>query len=118
MFKVMSLIIVAAGSLLCQQNNDAVLKIGPGVTPPKVLQKTEPAYTKDATEAKIQGAVVLSVTVGSDGVARDITVKRSLDPGLDNNAIAAIQQWKFQPASKDGAAVSVMSTIEVNFRLK
>ena len=67
--------------------------------------------------AKISGTVLLTLVVGSDGVARDIQVKRSLDPGLDANAIAAVQQWKFQPGTKDGEAVSVLATIEINYRL-
>ena len=67
--------------------------------------------------AKIQGSVLLSVVIGSDGVARDIQVKQGLDSGLDNNAIAAVQNWKFQPGTKDGQPVRVQATIEVNFRL-
>jgi TonB family protein len=118
MLKLMSLMALGAGVLLAQQNAETPLKIGAGVAAPKVLQKTEPGYTKEASNAKIEGAVLLSLIVGSDGVARDISVKRSLDPGLDNNAIAAVQQWKFQPGTKDGLAVSVMATIEVNFHLK
>ena len=83
-----------------------------------MLQKVDPAYTKEATAAKIQGPVILTVVVGSDGVARDIQVKQSLDPGLDANAIVAVQQWKFQPGTKDGQATDVKATIEVNFKLK
>jgi TonB family protein len=118
MMKLVSLIALAAGVALCQQNSETAVKMGPGVTAPKVLQKSEPAYTKEASEAKIQGPVILSVVIGTDGVARDIQVKQSLDPGLDNNAIAAVQSWKFQPGTKDGQAANVMATIEVNFRLK
>src|SRR5277367_5275543 len=117
MLKLASLIALAAGVALCQQTSDTVIKMGPGMTPPKVLQKTDPEYTKDAKAAKIEGTVLLSVVVGSDGVARDIQVTRSLDPGLDNKAMAAVQNWKFQPAVKDGQSVSVKATIEVNFRL-
>jgi periplasmic protein TonB len=118
MMKLISLIALAAGVALCQQNSDTVVKMGPGVTAPKVLQKVEPAYTKEATDAKIEGTVLLTVVIGSDGVARDIQVKRNLDPGLDNNAIAAVQSWRFQPGTKDGWAVNVAATIEVNFHLK
>ena len=114
MLRIIGLITLAAGITLCQQTP---IKMGPGVTPPKVLQKSEPEYTKDAKAARIQGPVVLTLTVGDDGVARDIQVKQSLDPGLDANAISSIQGWKFQPASKDGKAVSVIATIEVNFKL-
>jgi protein TonB len=118
MLKLASLIALAAGVSLCQQNSDTVVKMGPGVTAPKVLQRTDPAYTKEASDAKIAGTVLLSLVVGSDGVARDIQVKQGLDSGLDNNAIAAVQNWKFQPGTKDGQAVSVAATIEVNFHLK
>jgi protein TonB len=118
MIKLMGLIALAAGVALCQQTTDTVVKMGPGATPPKVLQKTDPEYTPEAKAAKIDGTVLLSLVVGSDGVARDIQVVRSLDPGLDNKAMAAVQNWKFQPATKDGQAVSMKATIEVNFRLK
>jgi TonB family protein len=110
------LVALGTGLLVCQQG--APYKVGSGVSAPRVLQKSDPAYTKEASDAKIQGPVLLTLVVGSDGVARDIKVKQSLDPGLDNNAIAAVQQWKFQPGTKDGQAVDVMATIEVNFRLK
>jgi TonB family protein len=118
MIRLIGLIALAAGITLCQQTTDTVIKMGPGVTAPRVLQKSDPEYTPEAKAAKISGTVLLSVVVGSDGVARDTQVIRSLDPGLDNKAMAAVQNWKFQPATKDGQAVSVQATIEVNFRLK
>jgi outer membrane biosynthesis protein TonB len=36
---------------------------------------------------------------------------------LDEQAVKAISQWKFRPGTKDGQPVTVMATIEVNFRL-
>jgi TonB family protein len=92
--------------------------IGGGVTPPKLLSKMEPEYTEEARTAKYQGTVVLTVEVGPDGIARNIQIVRGLGLGLDENAAAAVQQWHFQPGTKDGAPVPVLATIEVNFRLK
>jgi TonB family protein len=37
--------------------------------------------------------------------------------GLDEKAIEAVQKWRFRPAMKDGRAVNVEATVEVNFRL-
>jgi TonB family protein len=91
---------------------------GPGVAAPRVLFKVDPKYTKEAIAAKITGTVLLSVTVGSNGMARDIEVKRSLNQGLDERAISAVQRWKFQPGVKDGKAVDVKAMIEVNYRLE
>jgi TonB family protein len=62
--------------------------------------------------------VVLSVVIGADGVPRDIEVKVSLDDGLDQNAVRAVEQWRFDPGKKKDESVAVQATIEVNFRLK
>ena len=88
-----------------------------GVTAPSVTYKVEPSYTPEAKAAKIQGTVTLTLVVNSLGRADDIQVTKSLDPGLDANAVAAVSQWLFKPGTKDGQPVDVAVTIEVNFRL-
>lgn len=97
---------------------EKIYKVGPGIVPPKVLEKSEPQYTDEAKDAKIQGTVGLAVIVGVDQRAHDIELTKSLDPGLDASAIRAIQTWRFQPGTKDGKPVPVRARIDVNFRLK
>jgi TonB family protein len=97
---------------------EKIYKIGPGIVPPKILEKREPQYTEEAKTAKLEGTVGLTLVVGVDQVAHDIKVTRSLDPGLDANAIWAIRAWRFQPATKNGKPVPVRAQIEVNYRLK
>jgi len=92
-------------------------RIGNGVSSPKVIHKVEPSYTDEARDAKINGTVTLSVEISRDGVADVIDVTKSLDRGLDQNAVEAVRQWRFKPAEKDGKPVRVAATIEVNFRL-
>ena len=94
------------------------LHVGGGVTPPKVLSKVDPEYSDAARAAKYQGTVLLSTEIGPDGLAHNIQVLKGLGFGLDEEAIAAITQWKFQPGTKDGQAVTVAATIEINFRLR
>jgi protein TonB len=89
-----------------------------GVTPPKVLYKTEPGYTEAARNAKIEGAVVLSMEIDTDGLAQNVRVIQGLDGGLDQSAMAAVSQWRFKPGEKDNKPVVVEARIEVNFRLK
>ena len=88
-----------------------------GVLPPKLISKIEPAYTEEARVAKYQGTAVLSIEVGADGLAHNIRVVRGLGFGLDQNAVAAVSQWRFQAGTKDGAPLAVVATIEVNFKL-
>jgi TonB family protein len=89
----------------------------PTTTQPKVLYKVEPQYTEEAKTAKISGSVLLSLVVDENGNAQEIQVSRSLDEGLDQNAITAVRQWRFAPATEDGKPVSFPVKIEVNFRL-
>ena len=99
--------------------NRTVYKAGvDGVTVPKVVYKTQPSYTEEAKAAKIQGTVGLSAVINAAGRAEEITVTRSLDPGLDTNAILSLTQWTFEPGTKDGQPVDVGVAIDFNFQLK
>jgi protein TonB len=63
----------------------------------------------------LKGTVALSFIVASDGQRLDIKVVKSLGNGLDEEAIAAVKRWKFQPATKDGKPVAVQINVEMNF---
>ncbi len=94
-----------------------VYHVGGGVLPPRVIYDPDPDYSDAARKAKHQGTVVLWVIIGTDGRPREINVRRSLGMGLDEKAVEAVRRWKFDPAKKDGQAVAVQISIEVNFRL-
>jgi TonB family protein len=96
---------------------DPVLKVGNGVSPPRLIYSPEPEYSKEARKKKFQGTCVLRVIVGADGNPRDIRVQRTLGHGLDEKAIEAVKKWKFEPAQKDGQPVAVQINVEVSFRL-
>jgi len=97
---------------------DGLYRVGDGVSAPMLLFKTEPQYTEEARDGKIQGTTVLYAEIGTDGLAHNVRVQRSLEPGLDQKAIDAVSQWQFKPGQKDGAEVTVSSTIEINWKLK
>lgn len=86
-------------------------------TQPKIIHKVEPKYTKEARKAKIDGTVELSIIISADGVPQSFTVTKSLDPGLDKNAIEAVRHWRFKPATKDGKPVASYATIQMRFHL-
>jgi len=94
-----------------------VFRVGGGVSAPLPIYKPDPEYSAEARLAKLQGTVILSLIVGIDGKAHAIQVARSLGMGLDERAIAAVRQWRFDPAKKDGKPVAVAVDVEVSFRL-
>jgi len=96
---------------------EGTFRVGGGVTAPSLVEKFEPRYSEEARAAKYQGAIVLSLVVGEAGYPRDVRVLRGLGMGLDERAVAAVSAWRFKPGMKDGMAVPVFATVEVNFKL-
>jgi len=93
-----------------------VYKVAGGVRAPRAIYAPDPDYSDAARKANFGGTVVLWLIVGPDGKPRDIKVARALGMGLDEKAIEAVQQWKFDPAIKDGNPVAVQINVEVSFR--
>jgi len=96
---------------------DGAYRVGGGVSAPKVVYDPDPEYSEEARKAKFQGTVVLWLVVSPDGKPQQIRVTRALGMGLDEKAIEAVRQWRFEPAKKDGQPVPVQINVEVNFRL-
>ena len=99
-------------------NNDVERGFGGGaLTRARVLSKPEPQYTEDARKNQVTGTVVLRVVFASSGEVMQIRAVRSLPFGLTERAIAAARQIRFEPAKRDGRAVSVSMQLEYNFNL-
>jgi TonB family protein len=96
-----------------------VYRAGGAVSAPRLIKEVRPKYTNEALVNKIQGAVVLEAVVTGDGYASQIRVVRSLDAGgLDEEAVAAVAQWRFEPGRLGVAPVDVLVTIVVTFSLR
>src|SRR5689334_24347625 len=93
------------------------LKVGGKVSAPRIITAPQPEYSESARSRGYEGVCVLWLVVGTDGKPHDIRIARSLGLGLDEKAIEAVQQWRFEPAKRDGKAVAVQINVEVNFHL-
>jgi TonB family protein len=91
---------------------------GSGIDAPRLLKEVRPVYTDEARRRGIEGVVVLEVIVTQSGLVDRIRVVRGLGAGLDQNAIAAVRQWKFDPARRKGVPVDVVVEIEVGFNMR
>jgi protein TonB len=94
-----------------------VFKVGGGISAPQAILTPDPEYTEEARRTKTQGTCTLLLIVDAAGRPRDIRVLHGLGSGLDAKAMEAVQQWRFDPALKDGKPVSVQISIEVEFKL-
>jgi TonB family protein len=94
-----------------------VYKVGGGISAPQAISAPDPNYTEEARRAKKQGTCILWLIVDAAGHPRDLKVIRGLGLGLDEKALEAVRQWRFQPALKDGRPVDVQISVEVEFHL-
>ncbi len=95
-----------------------VYRLGSGVTPPVLLKQVIPKYTADAMRQRIQGVVALEAVISREGIPAAIRVTHSLDPGLDEEAIAAARQWRFAPGRVGNTPVDVLVTILLAFNIR
>jgi TonB family protein len=86
-------------------------------SPPIPLRKPDPAYSDWARQAKLQGTVVLWITIDRDGNVACMRNVRPLGLGLDAKALETVRTWKFQPATLGDEPVPVNVMVEVSFKL-
>ena len=87
-------------------------------TPIQVVEQFSPDYTEQARREGIEGVVALEFEVSEAGVAENIRVVRSIDPGLDRKAMEALAKWRFRPATADGKPVRKRARASMEFKLE
>ena len=83
---------------------------------PLVLRKVDPGYPLQIIRENVSGNVILYAVIHADGTVGNIRLLSSVDDRLDRLAARAVSQWRFQPATKDGAPVDVEATFKIPFR--
>jgi protein TonB len=94
-----------------------VYQVGGSVRPPIAIYTPDPEFSEEARKAKFSGNVVVSLIVDANGNPKNVHVLRGVGMGLDEKAVAAVQQYKFKPALQNGKPVAVYLNVEVNFQI-
>ena len=87
------------------------------LTEPVLLWKVDPEYSEEARKAKLQGVVMVRAVIDVRGQVQNIAVAQGLGLGLDEQAIAAVQRWKFRAGMRNGKPVATSALIQLSFRL-
>ncbi|ESQ79030.1 energy transducer TonB [Asticcacaulis sp. YBE204] len=75
-----------------------------------------PPYPPQAKARHEEGTVVLRLQVRGDGSVGDVQIKQSSGSmRLDNAAAAAVQRWRFKPATQGGKPVDSWATVPITF---
>ena len=105
-----------AGARDKQFEGDAVRAVG-DVKPPTLVKQVDPLYPEIARQARVEGTVIVEAKADENGDVVDARILRSI-PVLDQAAIDAVKQWKYEPLIIDGKPRKVIFTVTVRFSLK
>jgi len=89
----------------------------PDVSAPGPLRKIDPKYPPTLIKERVEGEVVLYAVIRSDGSVDSIQLVHGIDEQLDANAMQALSQWKFRPATKQGTPIDLEAIVHIPFRL-
>lgn len=75
-------------------------------------------YPKDAVKQKIQGRVLVTFVVDTDGSIKDVKVAKAVYPSIDKESVRVVKKMpKWTPGKKDGCPVRVQYTLPIAFHL-
>ena len=92
-------------------------RVGGELQAPALIHRVEPDYPGVAVAAKVSGTVILEATVNEAGKVTDVTILRSIIL-LDQAAIKAVRQWRYEPLTLNGQPVPFILVVTVTFTLR
>ncbi len=92
------------------------IRVGGQVQQARLISQPRPIYPPLAKQARIQGTVRLQAIIAKDGSIAQLEVL-SGHPLLQQAALQAVGQWRYQPTLLNGEPVEVVTTVEVVFTL-
>ncbi len=90
-------------------------EIGHEIRPAFPIVYPDPAVARAELPAGLQGDVIVEVTIDAQGNITETKVIRALGHGLDEKVLAALQNWRFQPATRDGIAIASQQDVHFHF---
>jgi periplasmic protein TonB len=91
---------------------------GSGIAAPTIVREVKPDYTEEGRRRGLEGDVVVEIIVRSDGTVGSVKLLSGLGAGLDQRAMDAVKQWRFNPATRYGTPVDVIVEVAVEFKLR
>lgn len=98
-------------------SGEPVFRVSKNIEAPKIVNHVSPEFTQCAREEKFTGTTLLSLEVDKTGIIHDIQIAQPIGCGLDDEAVRAVQQWRFAPARRNGEPVAVLVEAEVSYRV-
>jgi TonB family protein len=84
-------------------------------TPPVPIHTVDADFTDPFAKHPLLMIATVTAVVGVDGLPKDVRIRRGLGFGMDEKATAAVEHYRFLPATKKGIPVEDTCDVTVNF---
>ncbi|MPZ18507.1 MAG: TonB family protein [Luteitalea sp.] len=84
----------------------------PAIVPPVVISQPIP-QPRGITLRRKPATLVIEVLIDEQGRVERARLQQPLHPTYDKMVLAAVDDWRYQPATRDGRPVKFLKTIEV-----
>ena len=102
-------------SLALLSVSTTVLRADGATEPPVPVRTVAPEYPPDLRRDGTSGIVMVSCLIDDKGNVQETKIEKSTHDSFGQPAVEAVKRWKFKPARRDGAAVSIRVTIPIKF---
>src|SRR5262249_50730288 len=99
-------------------SGEPVYRASKKVELPKIVSQVDPEFTQCARDEKFTGTTVVSLEVDKTGAIRDAQIVQPIGCGLDDQAVRALQQWRFAPATRNGQPVAALVEAEMSYSVR
>lgn len=93
-------------------------RVGLRLRAPKKTRNVAPVYPEHLIRERVQGVVLAESLITTTGCVVDAVVTRRVNSDLDVSALAAIAEWRYEPAVVDNSAVPTIMIVTVSFALQ
>ena len=107
---------VTADEAQAAKEGPPIVRKSGGALTNSAIQRVEPDYPPGAIAAKVSGAVVVEVLIGTDGVVESARAV-SGPPLLADAAVVAAKQWRWNPPLVSGSPVRMIGTLTFGFAI-
>ena len=89
---------------------------GGNIIPPMKVRDVRPRYKQEWVDAKIGGMILMQAKIGTDGAVKSVDVISPVNADLEDEAIAAVSQWRFTPTYLNCEPIEVQMYVTVQFK--
>lgn len=100
-----------------RSDESAIVKVGGDVKAPVLIKSAEPKYPRSWFGHATSATVLVQLIVSEKGEPEEVHILKSGGDKFDKIALAAVAQYRFDPATKAGKPVRVQLNVNINFRV-